>query len=216
MIATATSLGYFTRSGTSFRVIVPRWSDHSVFGTPGAILDDDALAMSGEMVELLAGAPSGYAGDPNAMQVVLGGSNRTGQVGFYSPPEADRQAGRFWAQMYPAELEADAPYYHTSPGFDALVQVSIERGAAHELDLHRRAEESLARIRAANEERMARVALEERASDLAAFRAAEPPPEPRAVEASTVADVRVVLVPVLAALAAAAVGVWLLRPRGAA
>ncbi len=217
IVAAASVAGYYARGSTTFRAVVAGWTDYSVLGTPGSLINDDALALATEIVEAVSAAPAGRSTPPEAMWIVLETHSWSGPVAVYAPPDSSSGApGRLWPG-YITRDRVEANFYYTSPQFDALLQQSIERGEVHELGRERRAEESLARIRAANEERMARVANEERAGDLGAFRAAEPQmPEPRAVEGSTAADVRVVIVPVLAALLAAAVGVWVLRPRGAA
>ena len=210
LVAAASVAGYYTRGGTTFRAVVAGRTDHSVLGTPGSLINDDALALATEIVEAVSVAPAGRSTLPEAMWIVLGSHSWSGPVAAYAPPDSSSGApGRLWPG-YITRDRVEANFYHTSPQFDALVQQSIERGEVHELERERSAEESLARIRAANAERMARVALEERAQQLALeeraqqlalVRAAEPPmPEPRAVEAARTGGARLVVGSLVGAL----------------
>jgi hypothetical protein len=217
LVAAATAYGWLGRSDASFRVVVPRWSDHAVNGTPGALTDDNAQALGRDMVDALAVPPAGRGGTSEVVWLLLVTYNWSGPVGFYAPPDPRAGlTGRFWPQAYPQELLPDAPYYTTTPRFDALVQQSIEAGAAHELERQRHAEESRARIRAANEERMARVAREQREAQLALFRAVEPlPAGPIAGETSAASGVRTTVGSLAVALLIAVLGVALVRQRAA-
>ncbi len=81
-----------------------------------------------DLIETVSGPPRTAAGPPPVYviegYVGIGNGGISGQLGFYTPL-ADGQPGRFWFGGY----SADAPYYETTLGFDAVIAQALDVAA---------------------------------------------------------------------------------------